>query len=196
MGVSGVVLALLATAQALQVGHSGYTYIGVIGGVIGGLIGAGITLSVTRAAANIGAVRKRGKARYNLALVGLVGLMAINPCLIFPGAYQTFDIHTPWMLVMAAIAWAVAPDLSMVLAGAITGTGMFAQEQQEPPQSKPQAEPVRGKAKASKVACPHCKKMFSQSGLNAHVAYCEKNPARRSKFSVLISERIENGRKN
>ena len=158
------VLVLLALAQALQVGHSGYVYTGWIGGIIGGLIGAGITLSVTRAASNIGAVRKRGKARFALALVGLVGLMVLNPCLIYPGAYQTFDISAEWMLVMAAIAWAVAPDLSMVLTGAITGTGMFAKEEAEKSESKAEqaARIAKEEERRQKALRAQCEALIEQ----------------------------------
>jgi MFS family permease len=109
-------------------------------------------------------------------------------------------IGSPVAMVLAhlvpASGWTIGllatlPELALA-ASAFVDRALFAETKpKKQPQSETVAKTKRGKAKEAKIPCPHCTIPFSQSGLNAHVAYCKRNPARRPKFSLLVSERAE-----
>jgi hypothetical protein len=186
---ASVIPFIAAIAQGLQVGHAGYVYLGVFGAMLGGVLGLAITVSTATAASRIGEVSRK---RRWLAIPALIVLLLLSPAAVAPAAYQTFAIGVPWLLVMASVVWAVAPDACMVLSGAIAGKSLVATEQPvTQPQSEMTAKPKRSKAKTKSAICPHCENTFSQNGLNAHVAYCKANPERRSKFSIAVSAPVE-----
>jgi hypothetical protein len=151
---------MAAIAQALQFAHAGYVYIGWIGAIIGTAVGVTVSFSVATAASRISDISQKRKA---LGYVSLITLLLISPAMIAPAAWLSFgSIPVPWARILAAVVWAAAPDLAIVLSGAIAGKSLV--------QSDKPAAVVTVKAKpARKMAVNH----VSKAEL---VAYLQDNP--------------------
>ncbi len=126
-----------AFAQAVLFSFAGVQAFGAWGWFIGPGVGITASLSVATASSGIGSITAKG--RKQLATVGLI-LMGI-----FSASTISLSIAAPDS-VWCAISWGCAVDVSIVLAGAISGKGLVTQE---PAQSAVGAKPVRRSAPKS-----------------------------------------------
>jgi hypothetical protein len=96
---------------------------------------------------------------------------------------------------MIAIVWALIPDLSIALTGAIVGKGLIAHEQSPKQQvtaqqsqsskssrksrSKGTAKQTsRARTMAEQIECKwHCGLSGTKAAMNAHSKFCSENPA-------------------
>lgn len=120
---SGNLPYIAASGQALQFVHAGYILMGWWGALIGGILGATVNLSIANAASRIADV---AKSRRWLSYMGLGALFVLSPAMVAPSAYLAFGIiHVEWVRIGAAIVWALAPDASILLSGAIAGKSLI-----------------------------------------------------------------------
>jgi hypothetical protein len=166
---------VVAVAQGLQVGHAGWIYLGVFGAVLGGVLGLAITLSVANASSRISEISQKRKG---LARAGLISLLLFSPAAVFPAAYQSFQIGVEWMLVLASIVWAFAPDACMVLSGAIAGKALVQVDVQT---QTTQTLPVACTHGAKLQRCELCGVQYRSKGAHMrqnHAELCkQKQPA-------------------
>lgn len=156
-----------AFAQAVLFSFAGVQAFGVWGWAIGPGVGITASLAVATASSGIGSITAKG--RKQLATIGLI-LMGV-----FSASTISLSIAAPDS-VWCAISWGCAVDVSIVLAGAISGKGLVASEpavaEVKPARSKAKpaiAEPEPAKpAYVCAVAGCTAKPFGSQSALNAH----------------------------
>jgi len=160
---------LAALAQAVLFSIAGDGYFKAFGWLVGLLVGSVVSLSIASSASRISDIARNRKP---LAYVSFYLLMALSPSVI---ALSLVVPESPF----TAIAWAVAPDLSIALTGAVIGKSLTHTEQ--PAQRKEQPAKIRSakKSKAERVACRWgCGKSGTQAAMNAHSPHCKKNPAK------------------
>lgn len=175
---------LAATAQAIQFTHAGYVLLGWAGIPIGLGIGATVSLSAAYAATRISDV---AKTRRPLSVAGLVTLMLISPACIAPASYLSFDgIGVEWVRILAAVVWAVAPDIAVVLSGAVAGKSLMHVEQ---PAAPVERKPAKPKNVFSKMC--DCGKMFSNA--RAYAGHCRVCVAHRLAHPAKINQLAEKG---
>ena len=110
-----------AFAQAVLFSFAGVQAFGVWGWAIGPGVGITASLAVATASSGIGSITAKG--RKQLATVGLI-LMGV-----FSASTISLSIAAPDS-VWCAISWGCAVDVSIVLAGAISGKGLVATDMQ------------------------------------------------------------------
>ena len=177
---------IAALFQAVQFAHAGSVYFGPVGWAIGGIGGILANLAVASSASRISEISdKRKPLAYLLGSV----LMLVSPCAIAPAAYITATaVALPWARVMVSIVWALIPDLSIALTGAIVGKSLISNGQQTKPKRTAQQSPSRGKKTAEQksrakamieqIECKwHCGLSGTRAAMNAHSRFCSKNPA-------------------
>lgn len=149
---------------ALAAGFAAYNF-GLAGGYIegthfsaGGLI-AGVVVNITIAVASSRMGGLKGKTRTRQAWTALIGLMSLSPVLVAPVIYYSLPdtfLGGGWLRASWAIGWALAADLAIVLAGAVSGKGLVAlsdagaaQSDAGAQESAPTAKAVRAHKKGS-----------------------------------------------
>ena len=163
---------IVAVAQGLQVGHAGYIYLGWFGAFLGGVLGLSITLSVANAASRLDGI---AKARKPMAYAGLVMLLLLSPLAVAPAAYLSFDIPVEWVLIMASVVWAIAPDACMVLSGAIAGKSLVQADDKPKSTGVTETPPKSARTKRKSVAgwprkCEYCgASIASPNGVGGHM---------------------------
>jgi hypothetical protein len=126
-----------AFAQAVLFSFAGVQAFGAWGWAIGPGVGITASLSVAVASSGIGSITAKG--RKQLATAGLI-LMGV-----FSASTVSLSLAAPES-VWCAISWGCAVDVSIVLAGAISGKGLVAQDNA---QSVAGAEKVRKSSRKS-----------------------------------------------
>lgn len=125
--VEKVILILAASFAAYNFGLAG----GYIEGTkfsIGGLI-AGIVVNITIAVASSRFGGLKGKTRTRQALAAFVGMLFLSPMLVAPVIFYSLPgtfLGVWWLRALWSIGWALAADLAIVLAGAVSGKGLLA----------------------------------------------------------------------
>lgn len=161
-----------AFASAVLLTFAGVKAFGVWGWAIGPGVGITASLSVATASSNIGSITSKG--RKQIATAGLILMV------IFGAATTSLSIAAPDS-VWTAIAWGCSVDISIVLAGAISGKGFVSGNEpaiSEPKPAKakaklaisqpePIAEPVKPAFTCSEAGCK-AKPFATQAALNAH----------------------------
>lgn len=124
-----------AAAQAVLFCFAGVKAFGWWGWLIGPGVGITASLSVATASSNIGSITAKG--RKQIATAGLILMV------VFSASTVSLSLAFPES-VWTAISWGCAVDISIVLAGAISGKGLVASETQAPKVAgKPKKEPVK-----------------------------------------------------
>lgn len=172
-----------ALFQAVQFAHAGSIYFGPFGWVIGGVGGILANMAVASAASRISDISdKRKPLAYLLGSI----LLLLSPAAIAPAAYISASAVTlPWARVMVAIVWALIPDLSIALTGAIVGKSLISSGAPQKPaqQSNSKAKKTakqtsRAKAMIAQIECRwQCGLSGTKAAMNAHSRFCSKNPA-------------------
>ena len=118
---------IAAAAQAVQFTHAGYVLFGLAGAVIGVIVGIVVSFSVATAASRVATI---AKSRRGLGWAALVVLLLVSPAAIAPAAYYAIEVSmAEWTRILAAVTWALAPDLAIVLSGAIAGKALVTVEE-------------------------------------------------------------------
>lgn len=146
---------------ALAAGFAAYNF-GLAGGYIegthfsaGGLI-AGVVVNITIAVASSRMGGLKGKTRTRQAWTALIGLMSLSPVLVAPVIYYSLPdtfLGGGWLRASWAIGWALAADLAIVLAGAVSGKGLIALSDAGTAQSDAGAQKSAPTAKAVREKC-------------------------------------------
>lgn len=183
-----------AIVQAGLFAIAGDRYFGPFGWLIGLGVGAVVNASLAVASSKVSDVAQKRKV---LAHVALVGMFLLSPLTI------TLSLFMP-ASVLTAIAWAMSPDLAIVLAGAIAGKSLVQSSDSLKPLSKSLSEKKSRSAKESGrsrsqsgplvlVACRYegagCKKTGSQNAMNAHAKHCKFKPT--IDDSLMIKKNME-----
>jgi len=127
---------LAALFQAVQFAHAGSIYFGPFGWVIGGFGGILANLAIASAASRISDI---STTRKPLAFSLGAALLLLSPLAIAPAAYISASAVTlQWARLMVSIVWALIPDLSIALTGAIVGKTLISSgELTKPARNKP-----------------------------------------------------------
>ena len=172
---------LAALFQALQFAHAGSVYFGPFGWIIGGVGGTITNLAIASASSRISDIaRSRKPLAYALGLI----LLLISPLAIAPAAYISASV-IEWDRVrfLVAVVWALLPDLSIALTGAIVGRTLISHDataQQTGSRTKQTAKTKsRRGAMTEQIECRwQCGRSGTRAAMNAHSRFCGKNPAR------------------
>jgi hypothetical protein len=181
---------LAALFQAVQFAHAGSVYFGPFGWVIGGFGGILTNLAIAGASSRISDISaKRKPLAYGLGIL----LLLVSPMAIAPAAFLTAAaVAMPWRL-MVAIVWAVIPDLSIALTGAIAGKSLISSGDSAQPAQQMGSSGTRRKSRgkataqqtsrasamAEQIECKwHCGLSGTKAAMNAHSRFCSKNPAK------------------
>lgn len=139
--VEKVILFLAACFAAYNFGLAG----GFIEGThfsIGGLV-AGLVVNVTIAVASSSLGGVKGKTRMKQALAAFAAMLLLSPMLVAPAIFyslpETF-LGGGILRALWSIGWALAADLAIVLAGAVSGKGLIALGEHSAAQSGAGAE--------------------------------------------------------
>jgi len=177
---------IAALFQAVQFAHAGSVYFGPVGWVIGAIGGILANLAVASSASRISDISDKRKP---LAYLLLSVLLLLSPMAIAPAAFITASAVTwLWARVMIAIVWALIPDLSIALTGAIVGKGLISNGQQPKPkktaqqsrskQTSGKSRTARARTMSEQIECKwHCGQSGTKAAMNAHSRFCTKNPA-------------------
>jgi hypothetical protein len=160
----------IAVVQALLfaiVGNQKFTPF-PLGIIVGFGVGISINWSMALAASRIS---KAAKARKPLAYLSLACLMCLSPVVIC----STLE----WS--MSNFSWAVAADLSILLAGSVVGDSLISEDKPHPkPQSEKSGRRAKGKQSQSEIPCRYagagCELSGSQNAMNAHARHCKFKP--------------------
>ena len=172
-----------ALFQAVQFAHAGSIYFGWFGWVIGGVGGILANLAVASAASRISDI---SASRKPLAYLLLSVLLLLSPAAIAPAAYiSAAAVALPWARLMVAIVWALIPDLSIALTGAIVGKSLINSgatpqpaQQTNSRNKKTAQQKSKSKAMVEQIECKwHCGLSGTKAAMNAHSRFCSKNPA-------------------
>jgi hypothetical protein len=147
-------------ASAVLMTYAGVECWGAWGWLIGPGVGITASLSVATASSSIGSITAKG--RRTLAYLMLGGMLCLGPATI---ALSLYNPNSAW----TAIAWGGVVDVSIVLAGAISGKGLVKQE--ETPQVA--SKSTRKAGKVQKVAPQVARKPVKDDEL---LAYLASNP--------------------
>jgi len=166
-----------AIVQAILFAIAGNEYFPVLGWLVGLGFGAVVNYSVALASSRINDIAKNRKP---LAFLALALLFCLSPVIICSTLGWT----------MATFSWAVACDLSIVLAGAISGKSLLPAET---PQKSAPAKTKTAKVAQAKMSCKYapagCGRTFaSQNSANAHARSCAFKPIQIDQ-SLLIKEK-------
>lgn len=125
--IEKVILFLAASFAAYNFGLAG----GYIEGSefsIGGLI-AGVVVNITIAVASSRYGTLKGKNRTRQATMAFIGMLVLSPVLVAPVIFYSLPgtfLGVWWLRALWSIGWALAADLAIVLAGAVSGKGLLA----------------------------------------------------------------------
>lgn len=166
-----------AIVQAILFSIAGNEYFPAFGWLVGLGVGAVVNYSVALASSRISDI---AKSRKPLAYLSLVLLFALSPVIIC----STLG----WSV--ATFSWSVACDLSIVLAGAISGKSLLPAEA---PQKSAERKAKPLKVAQAKITCRFapagCGRTFaSQNSANAHARSCAFKPIQIDQ-SLLIKEK-------
>lgn len=125
-----------------------------VGGVIAGLV---VNVTIAVASSRLGGVK--GKTRMRQALTAFAAMLVLSPVLVAPAIFYSLPVTFLGGGILRAlwsIGWALAADLAIVLAGAVSGKGLIAlsdagaaQSDAGAQESAPTAEAVRSHKKGS-----------------------------------------------
>ena len=150
---------IAALAQFLQFAHAGYILMDDMGIIIGGVIGGVVSFSVAYSGSQIASVT--GQKREKWANMATLCLLFLSPLAIAVPSYISFEviksIPLRWI---TAFTWALAPDLSILLTGLITGKKLVASEESKPKPATKRKKPA--------FTCSCGRSFSSQAGLNGH----------------------------
>lgn len=153
-----------AIVQAVLFSVAGNVFFPYFGWLIGLGVGAVVNWSMALASSRVSDVAKNRKL---LSYGALTLLMCLSPVVICSTLGWT----------MATFAWALAPDLAILLTGSIVGKGLVAEikpKEAKPKRTKPATKPEPAEeepakpAYVCKVAGCTAKPFATQSALNAH----------------------------
>lgn len=117
------------------------------GGLIAGLV---VNITIAVASASLGGVK--GKMRTRQALAAFAAMLVLSPVLVAPAIFyslpETF-LGGGWLRASWSIGWALAADLAIVLAGAVSGKGLITLSEQG---AKSATESVAGASESAKSA--------------------------------------------
>jgi hypothetical protein len=156
-----------AFAQSVLFSFAGVQAFGAWGWFIGPGVGITASLAVATASSGIGSITSKG--RKQLAQAGLFLMV------IFSASTVSLSLAAPDS-VWCAVSWGCAVDVSIVLAGAVSGKGLVASEpaisQTKPAKAerKPKVSEVEPAKLAFVCVVAGCtaKPFASQAALNAH----------------------------
>lgn len=155
-----------ALFQAIQFAHAGSVYFGPIGWLIGAVGGAITNFAIAAATSRLETISEK---RRPLANKLILGLFLISPMAIAPAAYISADrVTLTWVRIMVAIVWAMLPDLSIGLIGAITGKGLVF--------SSNDAQPTRNQGQGTGKPKKQKKQVAPKPATDAEIlAYCQQH---------------------
>ncbi|MDL1909724.1 hypothetical protein FBQ81_03370 [Chloroflexi bacterium CFX6] len=213
--VEKFILVLAATFASYNFGLAG----GYIEGThfsIGGLI-AGVVVNITIAVASSRMGGLKGKTRTRQAWMALIGLMSLSPILVAPVIYYSLPdtfLGGGWLRALWSVGWALAADLAIVLAGAVSGKGLVALSDAGATQSnagamespKVQLQVQRSAKKSAKSAtdssdsdglrrtyprkCEHCEEMIrTPQSVGAHMKKHHPELCKPKALAVELFER-------
>jgi hypothetical protein len=128
-----------ALSSAVLMTYAGVGCWGAWGWVVGPGVGITASLSVATASSRIGSITAKG--RRALAYVMLAVMLFVGPATV---ALSLYAPKSPW----TAVAWGAAVDVSIVLAGAISGKGFVATNEQV---AETFAKPARKKKQEAEI---------------------------------------------
>jgi len=143
---------MAAITTAIMLMRAAVDHFGVWGWAIGFMAGLVASFSLAIAGSKISDIAAKRKP---LAYVSLAFMVTISPIVI------ALSDPTPNA---ATWAWAMFPDAAILLASAVTGKSLLAQD--EPP-AKSQSKPAKPAFSCKAAGCT-AKSFGSQSALNAH----------------------------
>lgn len=151
--------------QAVLFSIAGNVQFPAFGWLVGLGVGAVVNYSVALASSRINDIAKNRKP---LAFLALALLFALSPVIICSTLGWT----------VATFSWSVACDLSIILAGSISGKSLLPAET---PQKSAQAKQAKTKSARPSFVCRNagagCEKAFSsQNAANAHGRTCKFKP--------------------
>jgi len=154
-----------AIVQAILFAIAGNEYFPVAGWLVGLGVGAVVNYSIALASSRINDIAKNRKP---LAFLALALLFCLSPVIICSTLGWT----------MATFSWSVACDLSIILAGSISGKSLLPAEA---PQKSAPAKQAKTKSARTSFVCRNagagCEKAFaSQNAANAHGRTCKFKP--------------------
>ena len=178
---------LAALAQFVQFAHAGFILGGWVVSVVGGIIGAVVSFSVAYTGSRVASVT--GQKREKWVNVGTLAVLMISPLAIIAPVHYSFGIleNDVWRWITSA-AWVLAPDITILLDGLITGKKLVASE------PKLATKPKKAKVKQVEPAFPSfaCDKCSfvggSQAALNGHQS-AHKPKAYAVEFTPIENER-------
>lgn len=151
---------LAALAQFVQFAHAGFILGGFVLSIVGGLIGAVVSFSVAYTGSRVASVMAQKREKWVNA--GTLFVLLISPLAIIAPVHYSFSIleNEYWRWITAG-AWVLAPDITILLDGLVTGKKLVASE------DKPATKQKKAKVKPAFV-CSCGRSFSSQAGLNGH----------------------------
>jgi hypothetical protein len=143
---------IAALVQAGLFAKAGSEYFGQFGWLIGFGVGAVVNYSIAMASSRVNDVAKKRKG---MAVVSLAVMLVLSPATIAMSLFMPESVFT-------AVSWAVCVDLSIVLAGSITGKSFIAEQ----PTGKAQGKAGKPARKTKQVA----RKPITEQDLLAYLA--------------------------
>lgn len=201
--IEKVILFLAASFAAYNFGLAG----GFIEGThfsFGGLV-AGVVVNVSIAVASSRFGSLKGVNRTRQAGVAFWGMMMLSPVLVAPAVFyslpETF-LGGGWLRGLWSVGWALAADLAIVLAGAVSGKGLIALSEESTSTVTASASKVRKNAKqeAQSVAvktkyphkCEHCEEMIrTPQSVGAHMKKHHPELCKPKALAVGLFENVQ-----
>lgn len=201
--IEKVILFLAASFAAYNFGLAG----GYIEGrdfSLGGLV-AGVVVNVSIAVASSRFGSLKGQNRTRQAGVAFWGMMLLSPVLVAPAIFyslpETF-LGGGILRALWSIGWALAADLAIVLAGAVSGKGLIALSDEGAGTVKAGARSVRKSAKdeVQSVAvqskyphrCEHCEEMIrTPQAVGAHMKKHHPELCKPKALAVGLFENVQ-----
>jgi len=197
--VEKIILFLAASFAAYNFGLAG-GYIEhklfSIGGLIAGLV---VNITIALAASRFGALK--GDKRTRQATIAFIAMMFVSPLLVAPVIFYSLPetFLGMWPLRAAwSVAWPLAADLAIVLAGAVSGKGLIAlsdagaKSANKPASKKLQSAKIATESVALKQTyprkCNHCTEMLRTA--NSVGAHMKKHHPELCKPKVTLAEAL------
>jgi len=161
---------------------------------VGAFVGVLAPLCIAIGASKIASI---AKGRRPLAYLAGALLLLLSPAAVAPAVYLSIEaLELPeWVKVASAIIWAMVPDVSIVLAGAIVGAGLVSQSEGQSQASGGTAKKERRPKVAQRsVSCRYAEmgcdeKFSSQNAENAHRRWCKFKPLEIDQSLIIKKER-------
>jgi hypothetical protein len=197
--VEKIILFLAASFAAYNFGLAG-GYIEhktfSIGGLIAGLV---VNITIALAASRFGALK--GDKRTRQATIAFIAMMFVSPLLVAPVIFYSLPetFLGMWPLRAAwSVAWPLAADLAIVLAGAVSGKGLIAlsdagakgatktaSKKLQSAKSAPESSALR---RTYPRKCNHCTEMLRTA--NSVGAHMKKHHPELCKPKVTLAEAL------